>query len=282
MLPDQIQARLKEIGTMPDNDVPVIEALLLLAAAGREEIDLAPYQTHFVDMRAALEEEVSQHPPGDEHILAYRLNVLNKIVGEKFGYRGDYDLDDYDDPRNINLLDVIDRKRGIPVAIGVLYFDLAKSQSWPVFGLNFPGHFLLRLDHGSQRMIVDPFHEGKEMDAGKLRQLLKSILGPKAELHHHYYDVVSPRDIVLRFCNNRKTRLISLGRYEDAMQVISHELWVAPNEPRLYFDAGVIASKIGHLSGAIEYLNEFVQMSHDTKTISEARDMIRALQRKLH
>lgn len=277
-----IQTRLKQIGTREDHDVPMAETLLLLGALiYSEEIDLDPYRTHIEELHHALALEIQNHPQGNENLLNWRLNRLNAVLLDQFGYHGDFNQDNYDDPDKINMLDVIDRRSGIPVAIGVLYIELCERQKWAVSGLNFPGHFLLRLEDGAHRNIVDPFHSGEEMDAGKLRQLLKNILGPKAELHHDYYTAVTHRDVILRFCNNRKTRLITQGDYARAFQNITYEMWIAPNEPRLWFEAGVICIKLERLIQAIDFLKEFVQSSSDVKTISEAQSMIRALQRQL-
>lgn len=130
-------------------------------------------------------------------------------------------------------------------------------------------------------MIVDPFYDGNALDAGKLRALIKKILGPRAELHHHYYDTITPRAIVLSFYNLRKIRLVAQGDYKRALQTITRQMWVAPDESRLYFDAGVICMKTGALEKALEHLQEFVARSSDAPTVSEAQDMIRSLHRIL-
>ncbi len=277
-----IQSRLKEIGTLPDKDVPIAETLLLLGALELEGTSLNSYQDHIQELHDALATQIEQNPIGDESELEYRLNRLNAVLVDQYGYTGDLELDNHDDPDKINFLYVIDRRLGIPVALGALYIELARKQNWDISGLNFPGHFIFQLENGVQRCMVDPFSPSHTLDAGRLRNLLKETFGPRADLHHDYYTPISTRTVILRFCNNRKSRLITQGDYTRALQMVTHELWLAPEEPRLYFDAGVISIKLDRLVQAIEYLQEFVQLSNDVKTISEARDMIRALQRRLY
>jgi regulator of sirC expression with transglutaminase-like and TPR domain len=269
------KARLLDIGHMPDDAMPLVETLLLIGGA-----DLSDYNAHIHELHDALASEIIGHPFTEEgSILNWRLDRLNAVLRGRFGYHGDHE--GYDVPENINMATVIDRRCGIPVALGVLYMELAKKQDWPIYGLNFPGHFFLRLDQGAHRLIFDPFESGAEMNAVDLRATLKKILGARAELHHDYYNTVSQRDIALRFCNNRKTRLISAGSYQEALDITEQELWFAPDEPRLYYDAGVLSTKVDHVRDAIHYLEEFIQRSHDVRTVSEAHEMIRGLQRLL-
>jgi len=276
-----IEQRLKEIGQLSDDEVPVVETLLLLGSLAQGGADLTPYWAHIEELHTALNEEIAAHP--DEHRDAHwQLQRMAAVLHGRFNYHGDELHEGFEDPTQINFLDVIDTRCGIPVTLGALYIELGRRQQWQIQGLNFPGHFLIRIEHGSERLIVDPFADGKEMNAGNLRQLLKHVAGPQAELNHEYYNPVTMREVVLRFCNNRKTRFIERAEYQEAMTVVEQELWIAPNEPRLYFDAGVITAKLEHLSHALEYLQKFTEMSKDGKTIAQARAMMATFQRNLH
>src|SRR5690606_13696955 len=172
--------------------------------------------------------------------------------------------------------------KGIPVGLGALHLVLAEEMGWDAVGLNFPGRFLVRYEEGAKRLIVDPFSDGKVMQASDLRQLLKASLGEKAELHHHYYDPITKRDVVLRFYNNRRMRLLMQEDYTRALQAITHEFWIAPKEARLYYDAGVMCAKTGQHQEALEYLQEFVELSRDQRSIAEAQGMIASLRRILY
>lgn len=282
MHPADIQARLKQIGLLPDEDVPVVEALLLLGALDGSYKDLASYQVHIHEMHDALNDEIRTHPaPSSGPVIPWRVERITAVLQEKFGYQADTETETLEDPACVNILGVIDRRCGLPVALGALIYDLAHKQHWPIVGLSFPGHFLLRMEQGAERVIIDPCNPSEEMHAGKLRAILKNAVGPKAELQHDFYNPVSPRDIVLRFCNNRKTRFLERADYVHALQTVTHELWIAPQEPRLYFDGGLICAKLGQLSNAIGYLHEFIDLSHDTKTVAEARELLLSLQRRL-
>src|SRR5258708_36332460 len=112
---------------------------------------------------------------------------------------------------------VIDRRKGLPVALGILYIHAARAQGWDMAGLAFPGHFLVRLQDAGTRLILDPFHGGKPREAAELRDLLKAITGNEAGLTPAHYAPVSDRDGLLRLQNNPKPRLIDSRQLGEAM-----------------------------------------------------------------
>ena len=204
MTPTAIQTRLQELGKLADDAAPLCETLILLGALDRENVELAPYYDHITTLHQALEHEIEQHLPAQEN-AHWQLERLNTVLLQQFGYHKDQSS--FDDPNQINFLNVIDQRAGLPVAISALYLELAQRRGWQAAGLQFPGHFLIRLEQDGERVIADPFHGGQEMNAGSLRHLLKTTVGPQAELSHTYYDTVSNREVILRFCNNRKNPL---------------------------------------------------------------------------
>ena len=100
---------------------------------------------------------------------------------------------------------------GLPVSLGILYIHAARAQGWAVDGLAFPGHFLVRMDEGDRRVIVDPFHQGQALEAGHLRGLLKQFQGADVELAPAHYAPVGNRAILLRLQNNIKSRALQAG-----------------------------------------------------------------------
>ena len=112
--------------------------------------------------------------------LAGRARALNEIILLKYGYCGD-ELT-YDDLQNANLMRVIDRRKGLPVVLGILFIDAARAQGWEAAGLAFPGHFLIRLAERAERLILDPFHGGAGLRRGRTARAVESggRRGPRA------------------------------------------------------------------------------------------------------
>jgi regulator of sirC expression with transglutaminase-like and TPR domain len=132
-----------------------------------------------------------------------RVGALIQVIADDLGYRGD-ELT-YDDLQNANLMRVIDRRKGLPVALGILYIHAARAQGWQAHGLNFPAHFLIAVEIAGQRAILDPFRGQRIGGAGALRGLLKSMLGEDAELSPAHSATLPNRAVLLRLQNNIKS-----------------------------------------------------------------------------
>src|SRR5205823_4587128 len=164
----------------------VTEAALALASFERPRVGPAHYREHL----QLLARDVGRHP-GAAGDVAERARALNEIVLLKYGYSGDALT--YDDLQNANLMRVVDRRKGLPVALGILYMHAGRAQGWETVGLAFPGHFLVRLSDGPERLIIDPFHGGRICAAAELRELLKATTGIDSELQSEHYTPVSDR-----------------------------------------------------------------------------------------
>src|SRR5258708_30354018 len=112
---------------------------------------------------------------------------------------------------------VIDRRKGLPVALGILYIHAARAQGWDMAGLAFPGHFLVRLQDAGARLILDPFHGGKPREAAELRDLLKAITRNEAELTPAHYPPVRDPQVLLRLPNKLKLPLVQSRPLQKAL-----------------------------------------------------------------
>jgi regulator of sirC expression with transglutaminase-like and TPR domain len=177
---------------------------------------------------------------------------------------------------------VIDRRKGLPVALGILYLDAARAQGWEAVGLGFPGHFLIRLSDGAARLILDPFHGGRVLDAVALRELLKAIAGQEIELSPDHYAPVADRDVLLRLQNNLKSRLIQGQRFEEAVKVIETMRMLAPDLPELAREAGLIHAQLGNMRAAVRSIEEFIANAPEGAARHEAAVVLQQLKAKLN
>src|ERR1700722_4125670 len=157
-VPETCANFLRELGASGGHILPIAEAALALASFERPRVGPTRYREHL----QLLARDVGNHPGGAGDV-AERVRALNEIILLKYGYSGDALT--YDDLQNANLMRVVDRRKGLPVALGILFLHAARAQGWESIGLGFPGHFLIRLSEGPERLIVDPFHGGKVCDA---------------------------------------------------------------------------------------------------------------------
>jgi regulator of sirC expression with transglutaminase-like and TPR domain len=268
------EAFLRRIGRMGEHPLPLAGAALALAALDRPRVDLARYHQHL----AALAREVGAEAAGSAE-LERRLGALNAVILGRYGYEGDTLT--YEDLQNANLMRVIDRRKGLPVALGILYIHAARAQGWDVAGLAFPGHFLVRLQEGGARVILDPFHGGKPREAAELRDLLKAVTGNEAELTPAHYAPVSDREILLRLQNNLKLRLIESRQLAKALAVIDGMRLFAPDHAALLREAGLINAELGNLRAAIDAFERFLARAGHDRDRHQAAAFLQKLKARL-
>ncbi|MBP2229871.1 regulator of sirC expression with transglutaminase-like and TPR domain [Azospirillum agricola] len=267
---------LRRTGDQPDDEIDLAEAALALGALELPNSDLDGYRRH---IRAIVEDMAAQDAP-DGDSLDSRIERLRRVIGERHGYSGDHDT--YDDLQNANLLRVIDRRRGLPVALGILYMHAARSQGWSMVGLNFPGHFLVRIDQGPARAIVDPFNDGQIRTVVDLRDLLKATAGSAAELEPEHYQPVSNRDVLLRLQNNIKLRHLSAHAVPKALEVLEGMRLFAPHEPALWRETGLLEAHTGNIRDAIVALETFMALTGDEHHRMQTASLIQQLKKRLN
>jgi len=189
----------------------------------------------------------------DEQVLCLRNTLVHS-----YGFSGD--RDSYNDLDNANFMRVIDRRKGLPVSLGILYLHAARKLNWDMVGLSFPGHFLVRLQKGPERVIIDPFDHGVVRTTADLRGLLKSTQGEEAELLPEHYEPVSDRAVLLRLQNNIKLRRLQHGALEKAVETLKIMVIFAPMEAMLWRELGLFQAKLGNMRHAIAALETFMRL----------------------
>ena len=273
---DKQLARLKDLCAGDGVRLELFEVALTLSLLQSDEpIDLVPYRQHVAQMSAAVAD------------LAHRRGAtpeaLAEVIARSFAYRGDTET--YDDLRNADLVQVIERRRGLPVALAILYLQVARDQGWDAEGLNFPGHFLIRVAIDGARHVIDPFNDGLVRDAVDLRELTRKVLGPNAQPNPSYYDPVADRQVLLRLQNNIRLRLVQRQDWAGAMRVVDRMVAIGPDQPVLQYEAGQINVRLDKRRAAIASFERFLLLDDgtaDPEMRQHATDLLQELRRGLN
>lgn len=268
-----IETALKALGAAPDDGIDIAEAALLLAALDKPGLDLGPYRRHLAEVAQAL----ARMDAGDE--VAPRAVALAGVLSAEFGYRGD--TDSYDDPQNADLVRVIDRRMGLPVALGIIYIFAARAQDWPVHGLDFPGHFLLRLEGEDGALVLDPFHQGRIAAPPELRDLLQRT-GGGGDLRPEHVRPMTGREVLLRLQNNIKGRAWRGGDIERAAETLRRMLLVAPNFAPAWRELGVVEGRLGRIRQAIAATERYLMLAGGEGASLEAEAFLRHIRLQLN
>ncbi len=211
---------------------------------------------------------------GSDDDGAVRLAALKHVLSDQHGYLGDYDSGNLD---NTSLIRVIDRRKGLPICLAMLYVHAAREQGWDVAGLDVPGYFLCRIQYGGQRLIFDPSDQCRLMEAHDLRSIVKAALGENAELSSSYFEPVGNMEWLIKLQNIIKLRQVEVGDYEAAIRTVEKMRILDPDEFRLLLDAGVLYAKINKIEVAVKSLEDYIEKAPDGKDKQDAVMLLQQL-----
>ena len=276
-----IENIIDQAGTLDDADINLANTALAMAAIDASVTSIQRYQHH---IQILIDEVTLRYTSliegGADDSAETQLSALKDIIADKYEYVGDTET--YDDLQNVNLIRVIERRKGMPISISLLYIHIGLAQGWSIAALNFPAHVVCRIEKNGQIILFDPFNGCDILQASDMRQLLKSIIGGEAELAAEYYNPSSKRDILIRMQNNIKLRLIEGEDYEGAVKVIEIMRRIDPNEYRLLFDAGVLYARTNQALSAIDALEEYIDRSPNVEDQHDALILLRQIQESLN
>ncbi|NQV43567.1 MAG: tetratricopeptide repeat protein [Rhodospirillales bacterium] len=273
-VPSANRARLRDLREIGDEDVDLALAALNIAGLHRAGTALAPYLRHL----EALAQEVGAYA-GKNPDIDRATEALIQVLARRYGYGGDDEA--FDDFEAANLATVIDERRGLPVALGILYIHAARAQGWSAGGIDFPGRFLIRLEVKAERRILDPFDSGRVLEPRDMRDLLKIGAGLGAELSPEQYREIGNREILLRLENSLKVRHLRAERFDEALRVIETMLLFAPEASSLWREAGMIHARLDHVREAISALEEFLRLDTSTESRYSASILLQGLRSRL-
>ena len=225
-------AYLESIGKAGDGPHDIARAALMLAALDHPRKSLEPALAHLHEIAECMRGEAIRRVGDGARVLA-------DVMAARFGYAGDRLT--YDDPKNADLIEVIERRRGLPVALGILYMHAARAAGMGASGLGTQGHFLIRVSFRHDDVTLDPFNSGVVLSAGNLPPALRDA--PIAE-------AVSDIDVLLRLTNNQKIRALDGGQPERALEIGRRMALLAPRRPEIWLDLGRINDALGVLGAA--------------------------------
>ena len=270
-----ISERLAVIGTQGQNVLNIGEAALLLANLDLPKNSFEQYQDELnlitSDLSAASREVET---------LSDRITVLSETLYKQHRFQGD--VETYDDPQNANLMRVIDRRKGLPVALGILAIHAGRTQGWEIAGLNFPGHFLLRLSKLGEDVLIDPFNEARLVVNEDLQKIFWRIHNQNMPEQSDFVQSVSDRDILVRLQNNIKIRALREGDKERAIKILQSIVLITPTSVEFLAELVMLEASSGRIKSALERLERFIQRNTDFSNASSILSLKEQLNRSLN
>lgn len=271
------RAALQAIGQLPDAEIDIGDAALQLARVDAPNADWRAARRHLSDLaQTAVRLAAGMQADG----VAAKARALADCLAGQYEYAGD--VETYDDPANANLIRVIERRRGLPVALGVIWMHAARAAGWGSHGVDFPAHFLVALEGHKTQAIVDVFNGGKVLAARDLRELLKRVEGNTAELRPGLLQPMSTRRVLLRLQNNVMTRRLTVGDIQGGLHCIEDMLRIAPDQAELWRQSGMLNQKLDRVAAARASYQHFLALVPQGATADTVRTQLHILKSMLN
>jgi regulator of sirC expression with transglutaminase-like and TPR domain len=252
----EVAAELQKAMNAPGDDLA--PAALAIARVEYPSLDAKPYLAQLD--RMGLEATARIRDAGSEPIRAF-----NEYLYDEQGFVGNRER--YDDPRNSFIHEVLDRRTGIPISLAVVYLEVAHRAGLHVDGVNFPGHFLLRIRDGivndarSDVGIIDPFHGGARLSEYDCRQLLRQHVGDEAAFDASLLAPATRHDIVVRMLVNLKRLYVRMRSFPQARFISSLLLGIDPAAISELRDRGLLAYHLQDFAAALRDLEEYLRLA---------------------
>jgi len=206
----------------PEAELDLVRAALLVAEAEYPGLDVA----HYAERLAALGDQARADVRGDAPVEE-RIRAALELLYGRLGFKGNQE--DYYDPRNSFLNEVIDRRTGIPITLAIVLVAVLERAGVTARGVSFPGHFLVRVDGPRGAIFIDPF-AGRPIDRNGLRALHARATGHDKDPTREMLEPASKAQILTRLLNNLRTIYSNKSDHARLRGVLARLQLVAPTE----------------------------------------------------
>jgi regulator of sirC expression with transglutaminase-like and TPR domain len=250
-----------------------------------------PYLDRLDEMGGAAFQRIDKDP-GHHAPLDARVDALNRYLFNELGFFGN--REQYEDPRNSCLNEVLERRTGIPISLCLVYIEVARRAGLRAEGVNFPGHFLVRALHDlhtddpDDGLIVDPFHGGAILDEHQCRLLLHRQMGDEAAWAPELLAPATRRQILVRMLLNLKRLYVRWRSFPQARSASDLLIALSPTAVIELRDRGLLAYHMNDFPAALRDLEEYLKLSkvvdvdeEQKKDYEQVWEHVKALRRRV-
>ena len=234
------------------------------------DLDIEKYIEKITKIGMSLKESIS-----DVKNPTYLISMLNEHLFENLGYSGDDD--DYYNPKNNFLNEVIDKKTGLPITISILYAEVAKFIGLDLKIVGFPSHILVKYN---EEMILDPFYDGRLLDIDDLQEILDTNYGGEIEFKPEFLDEITHEQILVRLTRNLKNSYVQSFVYDKALRCVNIVLAIEPESPDDIRDKGILEERLLNYYSTLKYLNKYLEINPNAEDVDFILELIRSIKTK--
>jgi regulator of sirC expression with transglutaminase-like and TPR domain len=258
-----------------DAGFPLLESAITVA---QDEVPRLDAQAVLAQIDA-LAERLKRRVPADAAALQ-KLRFLNRFFFDDLGFAGN--VNDFYDPRNSYLHEVLASRRGIPITLALLYIEIGSQIGLPLRGVSFPGHFLVKMRASRGEVVIDPI-TGQSLSREQLDERLAPFRRTGADAGRFevplalYLQAAPPRDVLARLLRNLKEIHRSAGDPRRLLAVCDRLVVLLPLAWDERRDRGLARAALGLDDGAAADLRAYIEHAPDAADAASVRERLLAL-----
>ena len=274
----EVKRLFAEMVSRHEEDINLAEAALLYAKVEYPDLDIEKYLRR-IDLIA---EEINKNlSRGNDP--NYLITEINRYLFSVAGFRGN--REDYYDPKNSFLNDVLDRKKGMPIMLSVLYMEIANRLGLNLKGVGFPGHFIVKFEGSRELILIDPFNDGRILTESDCQKILDRIYLEKLHFRPEMLKSASKKEILTRMLTNLKNIYLGSKNYLKALSIVEFILLITPDSVTEMRDRGMIYYQLECFSQALLDLEKYLKIypeAPDEKIIRGYFPLLKELSAKIN
>ncbi|UCH47354.1 MAG: tetratricopeptide repeat protein [Betaproteobacteria bacterium] len=268
--------RLTTIIGGPEDDIPLTEAALLVAAHRYSDLDVRYYLDVIEDFGARAARQI-----GEDSAAADKVVALNHYLFDELGFAPN--AQDYFDPRNSFLNEVVERRTGIPITLSLVYMAVGNHLGLALNGVCYPGHFLVKCELRDGIIVLDPFSRGQSLDICDLQRLLRETQGGEVSraIVAACLVAASKREILLRMLRNLKMIYMRNHELDNALTIMNWIVAANPGQAAEIRDRGTVYQELECFRAAVSDFERYLELAPDCNDGDRIRERVVQLQRSV-
>ncbi len=245
------------------------QGALAIALCQMENVDLSQISQRIGELAQRIRQRVRGDQP--QALLAH----LHEVLFEEEGFIGA--TEDYDNPLNSFLPAVLERKKGLPIALSLVYKLVADAVGLHCWGLGLPGYFVVGVQAQGARLVIDPFEGGRALNQREIHEGIVGLLGEQMPWSDQWLAPVSNRYWLTRILQNLLNYYNDQGQYAQVGQMLEMEMILWPSEARLQRDLGLVLARIGMIEPATAWLRNYLQTHPEDPQKNDLQSLLSVL-----
>ena len=251
----------------PEETIDLGRAALTIALGDYPDLDIENYLRRIDALAVAVNQRC-----GADSDMFHSIAALNYVLFKEQGFRGN--RDDYYDPKNSFLNDVIDSGRGLPITLSVLYMEVGQRIGLTLDGVGFPGHFLVKTIVEGDEIVIDPFNAGEIKSHEDLQTMLDRLYGGQVRFHRDFLAPLPKKQILKRMLGNLKAIYGRANELVKMLAVLDRLVIVDPGAVEEVRDRGAVYLRLECYGQAKDDFETYLRLAPDAKDANAIRDQL--------